>query len=175
AAIGDFMSHEPSAKRSLVDGEPVVGGEILQFICQHAPQCRWVGVRQLIEDALRSVAAGLEAQRVSVKLDVPTSELAWVDREMLHRAVTSLAQRALDGMRQGGDLVVTSYSFPDAFELEIADSGPELSDAAGGGVAAVRRIVSAHGGSVLERNCPEGGAAFILKFPFPRQVLEAAA
>jgi histidine kinase/DNA gyrase B/HSP90-like ATPase len=110
-----------------------------------------------------------------VKLDVPTGELAWVDRQLLHRAVISLTQRAMDGMRQGGDLVVTSYSFPDEFELEIADSGPELSDTTSAGVAVVRRIVSAHGGSVLERNCPEGGAAFILKFPFPRRALEAAA
>jgi signal transduction histidine kinase len=169
------MSHDPSAKRSFGAGEPLVGGEILQFTFQRDPQCRWVGVRQLIEDALRSFAAGLEAQRVTVKLDVPTSELAWVDREMLHRAVTSLAQQAMDGMRQGGDLVVTSYSFPDEFELEIADSGPGLSGAAGNALTTVRRIVSAHGGSVLERNCPEGGAAFILKFPFPRQALEAAA
>lgn len=168
------MSHDPSGKPSL-GSEAVAGGEILKFTSQRAPQCRWVGVRQLIEDALRSLAAGLEAQHISVKLDVPTGELAWLDREMLHRAVTTLARRALDGMRRGGDLVVTSYSFPDEFELEIADSGPGLSEAAGAGIAAVRRIVGAHGGSVLERNCPEGGAAFMLKFPFPRQALEAAA
>jgi len=169
------MSHDPSGKRSPGVRQTVAGGEILQFMGQRQAQCRWVGVRQLIEDALRSLAAGLEAQHISVTLDVPTSELAWVDREMLHRAVTSLVQRALDGMQQGGDLVMTSYSFPDEFELEIADSGPGLSDRGSAGLAAVRRIVSAHGGSILERNCPEGGAAFMLKFPFPRQALEAAA
>jgi K+-sensing histidine kinase KdpD len=168
------MSHDPSGKRSL-GSEEGAGGEILKFTSQRAPQCRWVGVRQLIEDALRTLDRGMKAQHVCVKLDVPTGELAWVDREMLHRAVTSLAERALDGMQQGGDFVVTSYSFPEEFELEIADSGPGLSEAAGAGLAAVRRIVGAHGGSILERNCPEGGAAFILKFPFPKRALEAAA
>ena len=169
------MSHDRSGKQSLGGCEAVTGGEILQFTSQRAPQCRWVGVRQLIEDALRSFAAGLAAQHICVKLDVPVGELAWVDREMLHRTVTSLAQRALDGMRQGGDFVVTSYSFPDEFELEIADSGPGLSEAAGADLAAVRHVVSMHGGSFLARNCPEGGVAFMLKFPFPRRALEAAA
>src|SRR5437762_1659175 len=86
------MSHDPSGKPSL-GSEAVAGGEILKFTSQRAPQCRWVGVRQLIEDALRSLAAELEAQHISVKLDVPTGELAWLDREMLHRAVTTLARR----------------------------------------------------------------------------------
>src|SRR5262245_1340076 len=168
------MSHDQSAKRS-PGTEAVAADEILPFRGECAPQCRWVRVRHLIEGALDSLAAGLKSQQVSVKLDVPAGELAWVDREMLHRAVTNLAQRALDEMRLGGDLVVTSYSFPDEFELEIADSGPGLSEAAGADLAAVRHVVSMHGGSFLARNCPEGGAAFMLRFPFPRQALEAAA
>jgi two-component system sensor histidine kinase HydH len=167
------MSHDPSGKRSS-GSEEAAGGEILKFTSQLQPQCRWVGVRQLVEDALSSFDGGMKQQRVCVKLDVPSGELAWVDREMLHRAVKSLAQRALDGMHHGGDLVVTSYSFPEEFELEIADSGPGLSEAPTD-LAAVRRIVGAHGGTFLARNCPEGGAAYMLKFPFPRQALEAAA
>jgi signal transduction histidine kinase len=167
------MSHDPSDMRS--PGSEEVAGGILKFTDERSPQCRWVGVRRLIEDALRSFDRGMKQQRVCVKLDVPASELAWVDREMLHRAVASLAQRALDGMRRGGDLVVTSYSFPDEFELEIADSGPGLSEGTATDLAAVRHIVTVHGGSLLARNCPEGGAAFMLKFPFPRQALEAAA
>ena len=169
------MSHDPSDKRSSEGIEAVPAGEILPFMGQGAPQCRWVRVRHLIEGALDSFAVGLKSQRVCVKLDVPAGELAWVDREMLHRAVTNLARRALDGMHRGGELVVTSYSFPDEFELEIADSGPGLSQATGADFAAVRHIVNVHGGSFFARNCPEGGAAFMLKFPFPRQALEAAA
>jgi two-component system sensor histidine kinase HydH len=169
------MSHDQSGKRSPGEIETAAASEILPFTSQCAPQCRWVRVRHLIEGVLDSFAAGLKSQQVCVKLDVPAGELAWVDREMLQRAVTNLAQRALDGMRRGGDLVVTSYSFPDEFELEIADSGPGLSEGAGADLAAVRHVVSMHGGSFLARNCPEGGAAFMLRFPFPRQALEAAA
>jgi len=33
--------------------------------------------------------------------------------------------------------------------------------------------VAAHGGQVIAQNCPEGGAAFTLRFP--RRALEAAA
>ena len=75
-------------------------------------------------------------------------------------------------------------------ELEIADTGPALSDeerqqafemlpsaqrgGAGWGLAVVRRIAELHGGSVTAANCPEGGAAFTLRIPHP-PALEAAA
>jgi len=169
------MSHDQSGKRPPGAIQVVAADEILPLASHRAPQCRWVNVRPLIEGALGSFAAELKSQQVRVKLDVPAGELAFVDREMLHRAVANLAQRALDGMRHGGELVVTSYSFPDEFEIEIADSGPGLSQTAPTDLAAVRHLVRVHGGSFLARNCPEGGAAFMLTFPFPRQALEAAA
>src|SRR5262245_37660634 len=143
------MSRDQSGKCPTGAIEAVAANEILPFASQRAPQCGWVGVRQLVEDALHAFDGGMKAKQVYVRLDVPAGELAWVDRAMLHRAVTSLAQRAIDSMPHGGDLVVTSYSFPEEFELEIADSGPGLSSAGGGGLTTVRGIVSAHGGSFL--------------------------
>jgi len=169
------MSHDQSGKCSPGAIEVVAANQILPFAILRVPRCGWVGVRQLVEDVLRAFDWGMKAKQVHARLDVPAGELAWIDREMLHRAVTNLVQRGIDSMPNGGDLVVTSYSFPEEFELEIADSGPGLSDADSAGLITARRIVSAHGGSFLARNCPEGGAAFMLKFPFPRQALEAAA
>jgi signal transduction histidine kinase len=40
-------------------------------------------------------------------------------------------------------------------------------------LAHVQRIAQLHGGNVVATNCPEGGAAFTLRFP-PRAQLRAA-
>ena len=69
----------------------------------------------------------------------------------------------------------------DAVELEIADTGPGLSDevsrrafepffttkstGTGLGLAIVDRVAEVHGGEVLATNCPEGGAAFTIRIP----------
>ena len=92
-------------------------------------------------------------------------------------------------MPEGGDLVITSYDGVRGFELEVADSGPGLSDedkrrvfepfyttkqnGTGLGLAVVYHVAEAHGGTVTAANCPEGGAAFTIKFP--RKQMRAAA
>ncbi len=108
---------------------------------------------------------------------------------MLRCALVNLALNSLEAMPEGGRLVVTSYIGRGGVELEVADSGPGLSeearrrafepffttkrDGAGLGLAVVHRIAEAHGGDVRAMNCPEGGAAFTLRFP--ERAREAAA
>jgi signal transduction histidine kinase len=126
-----------------------------------------------------------------VDLDVPFVHQLFADREMLRRCILNLMLNAIDAMPKGGHLVITSYSGPHGFELEIADSGPGLSDevrrrmfepffttknsSSGLGLAIVSRIAEAHGGDLTARNCPEGGAAFTLRIAVNQHALQAAA
>ena len=48
--------------------------------------------------------------------------------EMVRRALLNLVLNAVDVMPDGGDLVITSYDGIRGFEIEVADSGPGLSE-----------------------------------------------
>ena len=147
-------------------------------------------LRDLVDDVCRPLASRLDEQKIQAVIDIPLNLVIVAERELLRRAVRNLILNAVDAMPEGGVLVATSAIGPDAVELEIADTGPALSDeqrqqafellptaqrgGTGWGLAVVRRIAELHGGDVTAANCPEGGAAFTLRIP-RAAVLEAAA
>ena len=148
-------------------------------------------LRALIEEVCEPLEPQLSARAIQLVVDIPPDQMMFADRELLRRAVRNLVLNAVDAMPDGGSLVATSAVGPHATELEIADTGPALSDeglqqafemlpsaqrgGAGWGLAVVSRAFAEfHGGSVTAANCPEGGAAFTLRIPHPPG-LEAAA
>jgi signal transduction histidine kinase len=147
-------------------------------------------LRKLVEEVAESLASFCKDQAIDITLDVPANLIATGDRRLIHRAAEHLMLGAIAAMPHGGSLWVTSAAGPDAVELEIADTGPTLSDegrrhafdpsgasergAAGWELAMVHHIAKIHGGSVTAANCPEGGVAFTLRIP-RRAALEAAA
>jgi signal transduction histidine kinase len=147
-------------------------------------------VRELVEQVVASLAGRLAAQAVDVFLDIPASHRVFGERKLLRRAVENLVINAMEAMPEGGSLVATSAAEPHAIELEIADTGPAMSDgqrhdvfelmpaeqrgSSGWGLAVVRRIAEMHGGHVSAANCPDGGVALTLHIPRP-VALEAAA
>lgn len=163
--------------------------DLLQFTADRDPCWQRFDVRTLVEDVLASLAPQLAAQSIETIVDVPTAQFVTADRDMIRRAVLNLSLNALDAMLDGGRLFVTTYQGPEGLELEVADTGPGLSEQAqrrafepffttksngtGLGLAIVDRIAEAHGGDVAATNCPDGGAAFTIRIPSRRW--EAAA
>jgi len=149
-----------------------------------------VPLRKLVQNVVSSLASQFAAGAIQVGVDVPSDLTLVGQRELLRRAVENLMLHAADAMPHGGMLVVTAVAGARMIELEVADTGPTMSDdqrrhtfdfmtaadrgQSGWGLAVVRRIAEMHGGSVTVANCPEGGAAFTLKIP-RHDALEAAA
>jgi signal transduction histidine kinase len=147
-------------------------------------------LRELVKEVCQPLESQLAEQAVEVVIDIPLGQMISADRELLRRAVRNLVLNAVEAMPDGGTLVATSAVGPHTIELEIADTGPALSDeqrqqafellptsqrgGTGWGLAAVQHIAELHGGSVTVANCPDGGAAFTLRIP-RSAALEAAA
>lgn len=163
--------------------------DLLSFTAHRQPQWQTFLIEELVQEVCESLEPQLDAQMIDVDIDIPPNTLLTADREMIRRAVLNLVLNAIDAMRGGGELVITSYENPRGFELEIADSGPGLTEeqkrkafepffstkqnGTGLGLSIVYHVAEAHGGTVTAMNCPEGGAAFTIKIP--RRAMRAAA
>ncbi len=155
--------------------------DLLNFTSDRTPDWRTFAMRELVDEVCQAVGPQLDAQSIAVRTDVAPSTRLSADREMIRRAMLNLILNSLDAMSAGGELVITSFDGPQGFELEIADSGPGITDeqqqhlfdpfystkatGTGLGLSIVQRIAESHGGRVTARNCPEGGAAFTIEIP----------
>jgi two-component system, sensor histidine kinase FlrB len=163
--------------------------DVLKFVPHRSPQWQSFLVGDLVEEVCQSLEQPLEEHCIDLDVDVPPNTLLTADREMFRQAVWSLVQHSIDVMPHGGELVITSYEGPTGLELEVADSGPGLSEqdlrqayepsttgkqsGLEPGLVVAQQIAELHGGSVTAMNCPEGGAAITIKIP--RRAMEAAA
>jgi two-component system nitrogen regulation sensor histidine kinase GlnL len=118
------------------------------------------------------------------------------DEGLIRQALLNLARNAAEACAAangGGHVVVRGEVIQGeesgAQRITVADNGPGIARAAlpklfrpffttktngtGLGLAVVQKIILQHGGQVEVRNCPEGGAAFIVTLPLQRGVAEA--
>lgn len=151
-------------------------GPIRPDSLQQQPRVAYQRLRPVVDDVISRVASRIERQSIETTIDVATDLYLLADCQLLGQAVKHLVVNALEGMPDGGELVLTAVEAPGWVELEIADSGPGLnssSDADWGfarsateaRITAAQKTAEAHGGKFLARNCPEGGAAYTLHLP----------
>jgi signal transduction histidine kinase len=112
----------------------------------------------------------------------PTSAVVVADRQRLETALDSLVENAVRYTEEGGRIELAAYRDRESVVIEVRDNGPGIPDeelafvfesfhsgsvrgGTGIGLAIVKSIVEAHGGTVSAENLPGGGASFRLRLP----------
>ncbi len=139
------------------------------------PRAEFEQVEQLSASELQQAGVGL---KVEVSPDV--ERVRW-DRERMRRALLNLVRNAVQASDPGGEVVVRLSREGGRLLLQVSDDGcgiPEQKQAqvfepfytsrqqgTGLGLALVRKITEAHGGSISFTTRPEKGTTFSLRLP----------
>jgi signal transduction histidine kinase len=98
---------------------------------------------------------------VCLELDIDVELPIPCDNQRTADLIAALSRQALDAMPDGGDLLITACQGPSGIELEIADSGIDVTHRE-------RHLPIAAGAinaDLMWQNCPQGGVAVTILFP----------
>lgn len=151
---------------------------------------RPLALDEIAEEVADAMRARARQKGVSIGVDTGgTLAVAMIDGEQIERAIANLVQNALEHTPEGGDVRLRVAARDDHVELSVTDTGRGIPsadvgriwqrfyradksrnrdgtlDGAGLGLAIVRGIVEAHGGSVSTESAPNRGSVFTLRLP----------
>lgn len=163
----------------------------LDFARLPLPQRSMCDLRRVVGQAVDLVRARARQQGVNIlvrvrsgqdALEDDTPVPAYADSSQMCTVLVNLFLNALDAMPKGGqlDVEVESGGVTDA-QVAVADTGPGISatmidrlftpfvstkpTGTGLGLCISQRIVEEHGGQLVARNRPDGGACFTIHLP----------
>lgn len=156
--------------------------QVLGYARDAQPRLEPLELRELLDAELGRLAADAATREVRLVRDYGDQPVELrADRDQLARALGNLVQNALAVSPPDGRVVVGLRAERRQVELFVADEGPGVapedrervfepffSKRAGGtglGLALVRRVAEAHGGSVGVADRTAGGAEFVLRLP----------
>jgi signal transduction histidine kinase len=149
-----------------------------------------VGVEDLFKRVADRHQPSLRDRNITLQfVTAPGTPRIRGDAARLEQALQNVAANAIRHTPEGGRVVLSASAVPDAVLIAVSDTGPGIPeehlprvfdrfykvDAArsgtpipsgsGLGLSIVRAIIERHGGSIVARNAPEGGAVFELRLP----------
>jgi signal transduction histidine kinase len=155
--------------------------ELLDYARERPPQRQPVGVRELVQDAVRIVPPN---QAVEVRNEVPEGLApASVDRDQFRQVLANLIQNAVEAVAEkpSGTVRIEAEAASDEVRIIIADDGPGIAPAhlkrifeplfttkkkgTGLGLAIVATIVERHGGRVEAQSDLGRGSRFTVRLP----------
>lgn len=173
-----------------VDRLSAIVGSLLELTNLEQNRCEeQVPADGLLREAAEEVAVQARARQISLRLAAEPCEVTG-DRAMLRQAVFNLVENAVKYSPDGSEVQLIARRGEDCVILEVTDQGPGIPEelqervfepffrvddarsrqqgGAGLGLALVRAIVEAHGGTVCVEENDGGGSRFVVKLPAAR-------
>jgi two-component system, LuxR family, sensor kinase FixL len=164
--------------------------KLRQFVKHREVEREWSDICSAVEEAMQ--IASLDAMRKTIDIEghFPKNPIyVHMDRIQIQQVVANLVRNAVDALTEwprdrkiSVDIVQVSA---DEVEVAVADTGagvqPQVlarlfqpftttkQEGVGIGLALSRRIVEAHGGTIVGENRPEGGATFRFVLPIGKR------
>jgi len=177
--------------RSEIGRLTILMEELLEYGKPFLGELFSASLEEMISRSIRACLPAAELAEVTLVNNVrATLPRIMVDRRRLSRVFINLIENAIQHSPTNGEVTVEAYVSSDggqeSINCAIKDSGsgirdedlskifePFFSKRRGGtglGLAIAQKTMEAHGGKLLARNNPEGGACMIASFPLPSDV-----
>jgi len=185
---------EPDTQRlaALHDQTLRLGRVVADLADLSAAESAALSLRPVDTDLADLARAALAAQRpqldsagLHVDADLATPVPVRADPDRIHQAIANLLANAVRYCRPGDRVTVRTHAEPGSAVLEVADTGPGIPadelphifdrlwrgqharSVAGSGIglAVVRELVTAHGGTVIADSPPAGGTTVTIRLP----------
>lgn len=179
--------------RTQIDRVSALVDDLFELSKLHAGSLRLqrspVSVYDLVSDQIADLAPLADEHGIRITATGDLDAVIDVDARQLARALSNLLTNSLQHSPHGGRVEVHAAASPDAVEVSVTDAGggialadlprifeagwradpariglPQIGAGAGLGLAIVRGIVMAHGGTVEAVNVP-GGSRFTIRVP----------
>ena len=168
---------------------------LLSFARQRKAFKQLLDLRRVLEDTLALRDYDLKASNITIEQEIqPDLPQVFGDGHQLEQVFLNIVNNALDSMLEeasGGRLRLRAFVRDNQVTVEFHDSGTGIRDpkrifdpfyttkpvgkGTGLGLSICYGIIKAHGGEILARNHPQGGAVFEVRLPVAVQPVEATA
>lgn len=163
--------------------------DFLRIAHLEQPRRAPVDLVNLVESRVTLHESDAGRQHVSMEMEA-TSSIPSVsaDAQQLGMVIDNLVNNAIEAMPEGGRLAIGIATGAASVTMAFADTGPGISaehlkqlftpffttksQGTGIGLAIARRVVEAHGGTIVAENRAAGGAVFTVSLPVEPQVDE---
>jgi PAS domain S-box-containing protein len=156
---------------------------LLNYTRSVTPEISEVDAVRVVEEAISDIKTGSEMGSNSIQLISSSKNFkAMLDPHLFRLVVFNLIKNAVQAIPDGGHIrLILKNTSTGELLLQVEDDGPGIpegvfdklfvpffttkTNGTGLGLATVKKLTELHGGRVMARNRPEGGALFEVQIP----------